>query len=232
MRILAVDTSSQAGSCAIWIDGILLGEFFVHLAQTHSQTMMPMVESLLQITGYKPDQMDFFAVSTGPGSFTGLRIGISSIKGMAMAADRPCLAVSTLEALAENMAMFHGMVIPVMDARRQQVYTASFEAKGGKIIRKTADGALPVQAVRAQIIAAESQPVVLVGDGAEMCKAEMADLAYVSVAPQPLSHQRASSVAVVAARLAQQGRSDSAESLAPAYLRLPQAERERLAKLR
>ena len=232
MRILAVDTSSQAGSCALWNDGILQGEFFLHLSFTHSQTLMPMVESLLEITGCRLQQIDFFAVSTGPGSFTGLRIGISTVKGMAMALHKPCIAVSTLAALAENMALFDGIILPVMDARRRQVYTAEFESRNGEIARRTQDGTQSVDTLRERVIANPIQPVVLVGDGAAMCKDAMADLNHVRIAPESLRHQRAGSVAVAAARLAEQGSVCSAESLHPAYLRLPQAERERMAKLR
>ena len=229
MTILAIDTSSRAASCALLRDGVLAGEFFIDVQLTHSQTILPMVQSLLANTGIPMAQVDLLAVSGGPGSFTGLRIGIAAVKGMAMAVEKPCVLVSTLESLAWNLAAFTGVIVPVMDARRAQVYTAAFTWEGGRLTRQSPDAALSVDALR-QTLAPSPAPVMLVGDGAQLCKEHMADLAHITVAPAALLHQRAASVALVAAGTAPSGRC-SAAALAPAYLRLPQAERERLARL-
>lgn len=226
--ILALDTSSKAGSCALLRDGALLGEFFVNTALTHSQTAMPMVQSLLEITGVAIDQVDRFAVSTGPGSFTGLRIGIAAVKGMALATGKPCGGVSTLEGLAWNLAAFQGIVAPAMDARRSQVYTALFRMRDGELTRLEEDSALSLPEL-GERLAAISEPVMLVGDGAKLCRDALPERNLL-VAAEPLLHQRAGSVAVAVARLPAD-KLCSAQALAPAYLRLPQAERERLAKL-
>lgn len=230
MLTLALDTSSKAASCALLQDGELLGEWFLRVPMTHSQTMLPMVEGLLRAAGIPPGKPDVFAVTTGPGSFTGLRIGIAAVKGMAMAAGKPCAGVSTLEALAYNAAPFCGLVVPVMDARRSQVYTAAFRANGDTLTRESADEALAVEALRERLSAGQT-PVLLVGDGAQLCKQAMPELAHVTTAPERLLHQRAGSVAVIAHRLALEGNTCPADALAPSYLRLPQAERERLARL-
>lgn len=231
MTILALDTSSRAASCALWRDGALLAEFFLNAGLTHSQTVMPMVRALLDAAGETPAAADLFAVSAGPGSFTGLRIGIAAVKGMAQALEKPCAAVSTLEALAENLAAFDGIVLPVMDARRSQMYTAAFRCGKGAVARLGEDAALDVAALGERIAAYAPEPVMLVGDGARKCLELLAGYPHLRVAPENLLHQRAGSVAAVAARLAASGAVCSAGELTPAYLRLPQAERERLARL-
>lgn len=231
MTVFALDTSSRAASCALLRDEIILGEFFINTALTHSETMMPMARSLLDNTGLRLKDVDVFAVSVGPGSFTGLRIGISSVKGMAMALGRPCAAVSTLEGLAGNAAAFDGIVIPAMDARRSQVYTAVFRCEQGALTRLEPDGALEIPALGERVADFAPEPVILLGDGAELCNGLLQNLPHMRVIHQNLRHQRAGSVAAVAARMATAGSLCSAEELRPAYLRMPQAERERLARL-
>lgn len=230
MTVLALDTSSRAASCALLRDGALTGEFFIHTALTHSQTAMPMVEALLKRTGASLGEVDVLAVSAGPGSFTGLRIGIAAVKGLAMGLGKPCAAVSTLEGLAHNLTAFDGVIVPAMDARRSQVYTARFSCRDGIVSRLSEDAALSVDELR-ESIRGTGAPVMLVGDGAALCQRAMGDLPRVHLAPEALRHQRASSVASVAARLAGEGKLCGAGALAPRYLRLPQAERERLARL-
>ncbi len=227
MTILAIDTSSQAASCALWRDGALAGEFFCNVGFTHSQTAMPMVEALLSITGYALSNVDLLAVTTGPGSFTGLRIGISSIKGMALALDKPCAGVSTLEALAAGVPGFEGYVAPVMDARRNQVYTALFRCRKGVQERLAPDRALSVEEL-GKTLATLDGPVMLVGDGSVLCYQALQNLPNLLLAPEGCRHQRAGWVAAVAAKLAEQQKLVSADQLAPVYLRLPQAERERM----
>ncbi len=227
MIILAVDTSSQAASCAIMRDGVLAGEFFCNVGLTHSQTAMPMVEALLHITGLAAGDLDVLAVTTGPGSFTGLRIGISSIKGMALALDKPCVEVSTLEALAAGVPGFQGYLAPVMDARREQVYTALFRSHHGMPERLTPDAALSLEELRERLAPLDA-PVMLVGDGSVLCYQALEGLPGLLLAPEGCRHQRAGWVAAVGAQLAEQQRFVDADQLAPTYLRLPQAERERM----
>ena len=133
MKILAVDTSATPVSAALVDSGRLLGEFYLNIKTTHSQTLMPIVESLLKTTGTAIQEIDVFAVNVGPGSFTGVRIGVASVKGLTMPLERPCAAVSTLEAMAYGMPYENGIVCAVMDARCSQVYNAIFEMKGGTV---------------------------------------------------------------------------------------------------
>lgn len=227
MKILAVDTSSQAASCAILRDGVLAGEFFCNVGLTHSQTAMPMVEALLGITGLAPADLDLLAVTTGPGSFTGLRIGISCVKGMALALDKPCAGISTLHALAAGLPLFEGYIAPVMDARREQVYTALFRSQSGALERLSPDAALSLEELR-ETLAPLDAPVLLTGDGSPLCHKALGDLPRLGLAPEGCRHQRALWAAVLAAGLAEQNQLLAADELAPVYLRLPQAERERL----
>lgn len=227
--ILALDTSAKAASCAVYKDRLLLCESFSNSGLTHSVTLMPMVKDMLSNANISLDDIGLFAVSTGPGSFTGLRIGVSAVKGMAMASDKPCAAISTLEALAYNVLPFNGIISPAMDARRNQVYAAAFLGGGAKPERLMEDEALPV-AELAERLKAYAKPVMLVGDGAELCyEAMRGTLDDISLAPASLLHQRASGVCAAAANMTEY---QSPGELAPVYLRLPQAERERLEKLK
>jgi len=229
MNILALDTSSRAASCALLRGGTLAGEFFANTGLTHSQTAMPMVEALLRQTGASLRDIDIYAVSTGPGSFTGLRIGIASVKGMACAAGKPCAGVSTLEVLALGTAFFNGYIAPVMDARRDQVYTALFRQDGGEFPERVSqDTAISIRELEDILAPLAPAPVLLVGDGAVLCRDALGHLSHIRLAPERIRHQRAACVAVVAAAMAERGELVSADALAPGYLRLPQAERERL----
>ena len=227
MNILALDTSSRAASCAVLRDGALAGEFFANIGLTHSQTAVPMVEMLLEQTMTDIGSIDVFAVTTGPGSFTGLRIGISAVKGMAMATGKPCAGVPTLAALAAGAGLFEGYICPVMDARRGQVYTAIFENTAGEQHQLLQDQALPIEALGNEFAGLPSC-VMLVGDGAALCYEALGKPPHLRLAPERFLHQRASAVAVLAEKMARTGRLASAAELAPIYLRLPQAERERM----
>lgn len=222
MKILAVDSSAIPASAAVCEDGKILGEFYINTRQTHSQTLLPMVESVLKCTSTALSEIGLFAVSAGPGSFTGVRIGVACIKGLAMPEDRPCVGVSTLEAMAWNLAHLDGTVCAVMDARCQQVYNAVFAAEKGKLRRLTEDRALSI-AELAQEVHTWKSPVYLVGDGAKLCfhSKEFEGLG-VQLPPELLLYQRASGVALAAL----QRDPVSCEQLAPVYLRMPQAERE------
>ena len=227
MKILALDSSAVSASACVLEDGRILGEYFVNIRQTHSQTLMVMAQGVLQSTGIPLDSIDVFAVSAGPGSFTGVRIGVACVKGMAMAQGKPCAGVSTLAAMAENLRDVTGIVCGVMDARCQQVYNALFQVENGVITRLTEDRAIAIADLAAEC-AAFSQPVYLVGDGAVLCsKAEaFAPLSHVRLVSEPARCQRSSGVALAAMAMAENGGFVSAGALAPIYLRLPQAERE------
>jgi len=228
LKVLALDTSSKAASCALWDDGALKGEFYLNVGLTHSQTIMPMVQSLLQSTGAQLSEIDRFAVSTGPGSFTGLRIGLSAVKGMAMATGKPCVGVSTLEGLCRNIACFQGYLVPVMDARCMQVYTALFRSETGAVTRLEEDMAIPLTQLEDKLRALPPAPMMLVGDGAALCLAQLAErLPGLRISPEGLRLQRAGSVALLAA---ESTRTVPAAELEPAYLRLPQAQRELMKK--
>lgn len=225
MTILALDSSSRAASCALVREGQLAGEMFANIGSTHSQTLMPMVEQLLSLTATTPAQIDVYAVTTGPGSFTGLRIGLSCIKGMALATGKPCAGIPTLTALAAGVAGYEGYICPVMDARRGQVYTALFECGESGLIRISEDEAMSVEALSDKL-AGLSSPPMLVGDGGNMVSGLLGCPA--KLAPERFLHQRAGAVASLAQDLAARGQLIDSRKLTPVYLRLPGAERERL----
>lgn len=231
MIILALETSAKAASCAVDRDGMLLAEFFTNTGFTHSETIMPMVSSLLECAKISIDDIDLFAVANGPGSFTGVRIGIAAAKGMAMAQDKPCAGVSSLEALAYNLSAFSGTVVPVMDARRAQVYAAIFSGDSENIRRETDDEAIAIDELAAKL-KDFAPPYMLVGDGADLCFERLdGQRENLMLASQNLRFQRAASVCAAARRMAAQNAAlGTAETLAPVYLRMPQAERERLEK--
>ena len=233
MRYLVLEGSAVAASCALLENQKVLGEFFVNIPQTHSQTLLPMVEGLLSTCGVNPGQLDFFAVTRGPGSFTGLRIAMAAVKGMAMAAGKPCVGVSTLEALARNLAGFTGSAAAVMDARCGQVYAGLFSLEDGEVRRLAEDTALSVVEL-GKLLPALKKPVFLVGDGAELCYNKLMETKSAGdrlrLAPPHLRYQRAAAVGAAALAAWIRGEALDAGELVPAYLRLPQAERELLAR--
>lgn len=232
--ILAIDTSAKPVSCAVVRNGQILGSFYANTGLTHSQTLMVMLENVLNISGLAVEQLDALAVNAGPGSFTGVRIGVSAVKGLAFTHKKPCVSVSTLESMAENVAAGNALICGVMDARCQQVYTALFErTEAGETVRLTEDEAISLTDLAARL-AEKKRPIILVGDGAEMCYNVLKEqVPCLSLAPPSVRFQNAAATAVVAHRYFEQGVTVSAEELLPIYLRLPQAERElnsRLAK--
>ena len=229
MKILAVDTSATPVSAALTDSGRLLGEFYLNVKTTHSQTLMPIVESLLKTTGTDVKDIDVFAVNVGPGSFTGVRIGVASVKGLTMPLDKPCAAVSTLEAMANCIPYESGVVCAVMDARCSQVYNALFRMKGGIAERLTPDRALSIAELK-QELANYSEEVYLVGDGAEICQNAFSDMENIVLVPENIRFQHAYGTAKAAERMAEENKLCTSDELMPMYLRLPQAERERLAK--
>ena len=230
MKILAVDTTASPVSAALVSDGVLTGEFYLNIRTTHSQTLMPLISALLETTKTNINDIDYFAVDTGPGSFTGVRIGTATVKGMAMPADKPCVSVSTLEAMAYGMPYTDGVVCAVMDARCSQVYNALFRIDNGIVERICEDRAVPIEALASELENFDDA-VYLVGDGAELCMKSFGDrLANVILTPQNIRFQHAYGTAAAAAKKIASGDIMSAKALMPTYLRLPQAERERLAR--
>lgn len=230
MRILALETAAKAVSAAITEDGKVLAAAFQDTGLTHSRTLMPLVELLLKNTGLTPADLDAVAVSAGPGSFTGVRIGVSAAKGLAWAADKPCVQVSTLAALARNVAFMDGLVVCAMDARRQQVYNALFEAKDGALTRLTEDRAVALSDL-AEELRGDPRPKTVLGDGGRMTYDFLTAAGIpCRLAPAHLVKENAVSVALEAEELAKNGGLVSAQELAPVYLRPPQAERLRREK--
>lgn len=230
MRILAFETSAKAGSVALWQDGKLLGESYQNTGLTHSQTLLSMAEDLLKSCGITPQEVTAVAVAAGPGSFTGVRIGVAAAKGFAWGLEIPCCGVSTLEAMAENFGVYEGYVVPVMDARRSQVYNAVFQAGNGILTRVTEDRAISLEALCAEL-SEKNAPIYLVGDGSVLTYHTLKDrLPGLILPPEHRMHQRAAGVAMVAERMLQNGETCDAAALTPNYLRLSQAERERLEK--
>lgn len=230
MKILALETSAVAASAAVCEDEALVAQSFQRTGLTHSATLMPMVEAMLNNTGLTLAEIDLIAVAAGPGSFTGLRIGVSAAKGLAWPLDKPCAGVSTLEAMAWQLSGMEGIVCAAMDARRQQVYNAIFELKDGKPVRISPDRAISLDDLQNELANVEKTQI-MVGDGAHLCYNAFQKCGYpVKMAPPHLQYQTAWGVARCALEQAREGTLSDAAGLIPNYHRLSQAERERLAK--
>ena len=231
--ILAVDTSAKPVSCALAEGTRVLASFNANTGLTHSQTLMPMIEHLLSIAGKTVADLDAVAVNAGPGSFTGVRIGVSAVKGIAFTSDLPCISVSTLECMAEHTAALPNTVICcLMDARCQQVYGALFEKDERGVLHRISDDEALTIAQMGEKAAALKRPIILVGDGSEVCYRAWGDtIPNVYLAPAPVRYQSAAATALIAARRFDEGKVIAAEELLPLYLRLPQAERELQARL-
>ena len=231
MLILAFETSAKAASVALMDNGKLLGEGYQNTGLTHSQTLMVMAEDVLKQCGKTAADVQAVAVAAGPGSFTGVRIGVAAAKGFAWGAELPCYGVSTLEAMAESLNAFDGYVCPCMDARRSQVYNALFLADGGRLTRITEDRAIALADLKEELKKCE-KPVFLVGDGANLCYNTLKDAVSNLVLPaEHRIHQRAVGVAILAQRMADAGIAPSGGELTPNYLRLSQAEREKMERM-
>ncbi len=228
MLILGIDTAA-APCCAAVYDTDkqqTLGSFVINNKLTHSVTLMPVVSDLLRNSGITTEDIDLFAVANGPGSFTGLRIGISAVKGMAFAVSKPCAAVSTLEAMAYNVAMCDGIVCASIDARCNQVYTATFLNDNGTVTRLTDEECLKADELAARLSEYDGD-IILVGDGAQLVK-KAADEQGIDtrLAPDPLRFQTGYGVCLAATNAER----IAPEQLMPMYLKLPQAQRELMAK--
>ena len=228
MLILAFETSAKAASAVLLDGNKLLAESYQNTGMTHSQTLMVMAEDMLKQCGKTATDVDAVAVAEGPGSFTGVRIGVAAAKGFAWGREIPCYGVSTLEAMAESLGIYDGYVCPVMDARRSQVYNALFEVNRGKIVRIREDRAISLDDLAEDVKKLE-KPVFLVGDGSNLCYNTLLErVPSLVLPPEHRMHQRAVGVGLIAARQMTAGVPGDAASLTPNYLRLSQAERERM----
>lgn len=227
MKILAIDSSGLVASAAVVTEEDLTAEYTVNYKKTHSQTLLPMIDEIVRMTELDLKEIDAIAVAEGPGSFTGLRIGSSTAKGLGLALNKPVVGVPTVDALAYNLFGTGSMICPMMDARRGQVYTGLYTFKDGEFTV-----VLSQRAVSAEEMVSEvnriGMPVIYLGDGVPIHKKmleEKTETAF-SFAPPHLAKQRAGAVGVLGLRYLKEGKVQTAEEHAPVYLRLSQAERE------
>ncbi len=231
MKILAFETSAKACSVALQEGDKLLAEGYQNTGLTHSQTLMVMAQDLLKQCGLEAKDVDAVAVAEGPGSFTGVRIGVAAAKGFSWGLELPLIGVSTLEAMAESLGAYEGIVCCAMDARRSQVYNALFRAEKGVLTRISEDRAIALEELKPELQAWEG-PIFLVGDGSELTYKTLKEaVPGLVLPPEEQRHQRARGVAKVAARKFAIGGEFSGAGLTPNYLRLSQAEREKAEKL-
>ncbi len=229
MKILALDSTAVVGTVALCEDQKLIAQYTLNTGNTHSQTLLPMIESALKCAEWEIDDLDLFAVSNGPGSFTGVRIGVATVKGLAFGKDIPCAGVSTLEALAYNLRYYTGIICPVMNARRAQVYNALFSCENGVLTRLCPDRAISIAELDAEL-AQMQQPVYLVGDGYDITLEGFEKTTALPV-PEELRVQSGYSVAMCGLAAYERGEATDDTALAVVYLRPSQAERERNERL-
>jgi tRNA threonylcarbamoyladenosine biosynthesis protein TsaB len=228
LLLLAFETSAKAASVALLDGEKLLGESYQNTGLTHSQTLMVMAQELLAQCGKTPSDVQALAVAEGPGSFTGVRIGVAAAKGFAWGAQIPCYGVSTLESMALGLGAYEGLICPVMDARRSQVYNALFYVNQGVVTRATEDRAISLAELGAEL-EKQNGPVFLVGDGTLVAYNALKDSGiHLVLPPESRMHQRAVGVGLAALKKIAAGDPGDGNSLQPNYLRLSQAERERM----
>ncbi len=231
MKILAIDSSGLVASVAIITEEKLLAEFTVNNKKTHSQTLLPMLDEVVKIAELELKDIDAIAVAGGPGSFTGLRIGSSTAKGLGLALNKPIISIPTVDALAYNLYGTDRLICPIMDARRNQVYTGIYEFKKNEF-----NVVVPQKAVGIGEIAEElnrmGREVIFLGDGVEVQEEKLREIMTVhcSFAPIHLSKQRAAAVGALGILYYKKGLAESADTHEPVYLRLSQAERELMEK--
>ena len=227
MLLLAFETSAKAASVALFDERKLLGESYQNTGLTHSQTLMVMAEDLLKQCGKAAAEVTHTAVAAGPGSFTGVRIGVAAAKGFAWGAELPCYGVSTLEAMALGLGIQEGYICPVMDARRQQVYNALFYVNQGVPERRSDDRAIALADLAEELKTLDG-PIYLVGDGSNLTFSTLhAQIPNLIPPPEHRMHQRAVGVGMLALQKIAAGDAGDAAAMMPNYLRLSQAERER-----
>lgn len=233
MKILALDSTALTATVALCEEERLLGLYTLNSGNTQSETLLPMVESLMHLMKWEISDIDLFACSRGPGSFTGVRIGAATVKGLAFGTGKPCIGVSTLEALAYHLMGLCGdqdaILCPVMNARRGQVYNALFRVSNGTMIRLCEDRALSIAELENELLNYHD-PIYLSGDGYDITRQSIKQLELPQT-PELLRYQNAHSVAMVALAAYRNGVRTTDAELSPSYLRLPQAERERNERL-
>lgn len=235
MKLLALDTTARAASAAVFRDGELLAEFFADGGRTHSEIILPMAENVCARAHIALSDIDTYAVSAGPGSFTGVRIGAATVKGLAFREDaalRNCVGISTLEAIARSLCPLDGIYCAVMDARRGEVYNALFRMENGTFTRLCPDRAISLSALGEELMTLyHGEPVRLAGDGYAVARAHLSAL-DLSLPETPLRLRTQNAVAVGLCALDALARDEAvtADALKPIYLRVPQAERDLLKK--
>ena len=232
MRILAIESSAVTASVAIVTDEVLTAEYTINYKKTHSQTLLPMIAEICKMTETEVESLDLIAVSTGPGSFTGLRIGAATGKGLALASDKMMVEVPTLEALAYNLYGTDALICPMMDAKRRHLYTGVYEFGADGVLQTVYQQNLVSYEELAVVLNQYSRKVIFIGDGISVAKdtlKEQLTCPY-AFAPAHMSTQRAASVAMSGLARYQSGKVVSAAELKPDYLRPSQAERERMEK--
>ena len=230
MLLLAFETSAKAASVALFDGNTLLGESYQNTGLTHSQTLMVMAEDMLKQCGKTMSDVTAVAVAEGPGSFTGVRIGVAAAKGLAWGGQLPCYGISTLEAMAVSLGIYEGHICACMDARRNQVYNALFLVNNGIIERVTEDRAIALADLQEELEHIDG-PIFLVGDGSQLTyKTLSGSVDNLILPPEHRMHQRAIGVALLAEAKQAAGETGDGNALSPNYLRLSQAERERMEK--
>ena len=231
MKILAFDSTAKIASVSVTENDKEIATFNVNNGLTQSELLLPMAEDALRRVGISFSDVDLFCATMGPGSFTGVRIGAALVKGLAFGRNIPCVEVSTLDSLAENLAGLSGVIVPVMDARRNQVYTAIFKSKDGTVERLTEDKAISIDELSA-LLEGYNETIYLVGDGYAVAKTGLLKKGITTAdTPALLINENAYSTAKVAYRKYLKGEITADKDVTPTYLRVPQAERERLEKL-
>lgn len=226
MKILAIDTSTTCATCAIIEDGNLISEYTIDNRKTHSQKIMPMIKEVFDNQDIKIEDIDVFAASIGPGSFTGLRIGIATIKSFAQVFNKPVIGVPTIEALAYNLAGFNGIIVPMLDARRERVYTGIYKWQNDKIITLKEQDVLNIDEL-IDILSEYNESIIFNGDAIKLFKDRIADkLENVIFAPNHLCMPKGSSVGYLAYLKSKKNVFLNHFNLVPEYLRKSQAERE------
>lgn len=231
MKILALDSSGLVASVAIVTEDILLAEYTVNYKKTHSQTLLPMLDEIVKMVGLDLSEVDAIAVSAGPGSFTGLRIGSATAKGLGLALKKPLISVPTLDSIAYNLYGTDSLICPLMDARRNQVYAGLYEFKENKLSTRKEQSVIAVEDIIYEINQI-GQKVIYLGDGTSVYKdiiQEKTEVSY-EFAPIHLSRQRAGAVGALGIQYFMQNKVELAAEHGPVYLRLSQAERERAEK--
>ena len=232
MIILALDSTAVTASAALWRDGALVAQYMLNSGHTHSTTLLPMIRHMLEMADVSVKDVDCIACSVGPGSFTGIRIGIATVKGLAFGTDTPCIGVSSLEAMAYGMKSVNGIVCPVINARRTQYYSAVFRVQNGEVTRLTDDDVI-LGADLDAVLGSYDEPIYLTGDGYESARGYVTH-PQLMVTPGAYRWPAAFAVADAAASIKMNAPGETSftpDDMVPVYLRKTQAEREREERL-